>query len=243
MEQFGVVVVAAGKGLRMGTTESKQFLLLDGKPIIVHTLSVFEHITEAACIILVVGEGDLLRCEQIKREYGLSKIHHIIAGGSERQASVLAGLRCLPEGIEWVLVHDGVRPFVTPKQVISCFQQAQQSDAAVLAVPVKDTIKIVDPTGRIESTPDRGRLWAIQTPQAFRLADLLAAHERALLDEVVGTDDAMLMERIGRNVVVVEGSYANLKITTSEDLAWAEYRLGMQRREAEDELQGGNKVD
>jgi 2-C-methyl-D-erythritol 4-phosphate cytidylyltransferase len=129
----------------------------------------------------------------------------------------------LPQCIDWVLIHDGVRPFVAEEQVMACWKQAQIDGAAVLAVPVKDTIKIVNADGYIESTPNRRSLWAIQTPQAFRLSQIIAAHERAVADDFIGTDDAMLLERMGGTVAVVEGSYDNIKITTPEDLVWAEY--------------------
>jgi 2-C-methyl-D-erythritol 4-phosphate cytidylyltransferase len=231
-QQFGVVVVAAGKGSRMGSTESKQYLLMDHKPILVHTLEVFQQIAEVSSIVLVVGEGDESRCSQYTEQYKLSKVSAILSGGSERQASVLKGLRALPADTDWVLVHDGVRPFVTTQHVIACWQQAIKEGAAVLAVPVKDTVKIVNAEGYIESTPDRRSLWAIQTPQAFRLVDLIAAHERAEVDEFIGTDDAMLLERLGSKVAIVEGSYGNIKITTPEDLTWAEYSIQHLKEEA-----------
>ncbi|QGQ93593.1 2-C-methyl-D-erythritol 4-phosphate cytidylyltransferase [Paenibacillus psychroresistens] len=224
-QQFGVVVVAAGKGSRMGSTESKQYLLMDHKPILVHTLEVFQNIAEVSSIVLVIGAGDESRCEQYTEQYKLTKVSQILSGGSERQASVLKGLRALPLDTNWVLVHDGVRPFVTRRDVLACWQQAIQEGAAVLAVPVKDTIKVVDYAGYIESTPNRRSLWAIQTPQAFRLGDLINAHEQAEADEFIGTDDAMLLERLGSKVAIVEGSYTNIKITTPEDLTWAEFSI------------------
>jgi 2-C-methyl-D-erythritol 4-phosphate cytidylyltransferase len=127
--------------------------------------------------------------------------------------------------VEWVLVHDGVRPFVTPEETVECLEAAKRYGAAVVAVPVKDTVKIVEPDGKIASTPDRSAVWAIQTPQAFRVRELLAAHELAMQEGFTGTDDAMVVERTGQPVYVVRGGYHNLKITTPEDLEWAEYRL------------------
>jgi 2-C-methyl-D-erythritol 4-phosphate cytidylyltransferase len=223
MEQFGVVVVAAGKGTRMGSKESKQYLPLQDKPILVHTLEVFEKMTMMTSVVLVVGEGDRQRCEQYVIQYNLTKVLAVISGGNERQSSVLKGLYALPQSIDWVLIHDGVRPFVAEEHIIACLRQAQIDGAAVLAVPVKDTIKIVNSNGYIESTPNRRSLWAIQTPQAFRLEQIIAAHEMALADDFIGTDDAMLLERMGGKVAIVEGSYDNIKITTPEDLVWAEY--------------------
>ncbi|MEX2459953.1 MAG: 2-C-methyl-D-erythritol 4-phosphate cytidylyltransferase [Paenibacillaceae bacterium] len=233
-QQFGVVVVAAGKGSRMGSTESKQYLLMDHKPILVHTLEIFQAIDEVSNIVLVIGEGDEDRCKYYVEQYKLTKVSAILSGGSERQSSVLKGLRALPLETDWVLVHDGVRPFVTRQHVLACWQQAIKEGAAVLAVPVKDTVKLVDPAGYVESTPNRRSLWAIQTPQAFRLADLIAAHGRAEEDEFIGTDDAMLLERLGSKVAIVEGSYGNIKITTPEDLTWAEYNI--QRNKGEGQL-------
>jgi len=230
MGKLGVVVVAAGRGSRMGTQESKQYLLLQDKPIVVHTLELFEQLADVAAITLVVGKDDVDRNEDFVRQYGLTKVIRIIAGGAERQHSVYRGLVALEEeGIEWVLVHDGVRPFVKPEQAVRCYEKARSTDAAaVLAVPVKDTIKLVHPSGVIASTPDRRSLWAIQTPQAFRLSALLEAHRAAERDGFLGTDDAMLVERLGLPVHVVEGDYRNLKITTPEDLDMAEYMLSRQ---------------
>ncbi|WNR44307.1 2-C-methyl-D-erythritol 4-phosphate cytidylyltransferase [Paenibacillus roseipurpureus] len=224
MGKLGVIIVAAGRGSRMGTAESKQYLQLGQKPILVHTLQLFQNIHEVDNIVLVVGADDVSRCDGYVASYGLSKVT-CVAGGAERQDSVRRGLAHLQAGTEWVLVHDGVRPFVTQEQVFLCLAKAQEAGAAVLAVPVKDTIKVVDTEKRIQSTPDRRSLWAIQTPQAFRHALLQEAHELAVRDEFMGTDDAMLVERMGTVVHVVEGDYYNIKITTPEDLPWAEWIL------------------
>ncbi|NEW09688.1 2-C-methyl-D-erythritol 4-phosphate cytidylyltransferase [Paenibacillus sp. SYP-B3998] len=231
MGKLGVVIVAAGKGSRMRTAESKQYLLLGQKPILVHTLQLFQNIHAVDEIILVVGEADVERCRGYVQGYGLSKVTSVIAGGNERQDSVKRGLDALQDSTECVLVHDGVRPFTNIEHVFECIRKAQEQDAAVLAVPVKDTIKIVNAAKQIQSTPDRRSLWAIQTPQAFRLALLKEAHERAERDAFIGTDDAMLVERMGITVHVVEGDYYNIKITTPEDLPWAEWILHNVRRE------------
>lgn len=226
MGKLGAVIVAAGNGTRMGTKESKQYLLLQNKPVLVYTLEVFQQLPEVETIILVTGEQDLGRCREYIHRYALHKVKSIIPGGRERQDSVYQGLLAM-EGYqaEWVLVHDGVRPFVTGEKIRQCWDKAVEFGAAVLAVPVKDTIKVVDKTGEISSTPDRKSLWAIQTPQAFRLAELLKAHEQAAIDGYIGTDDAALIERLGNKVHVVEGDYSNVKLTTPEDLDWAEYKL------------------
>lgn len=233
MGKFAVIVVAAGKGRRMGTSESKQFLPIAGKPILVYTLEVFETMEEADTVVLVVGSEDMTRCEQYIRRYGLRKVRKIVAGGAERQESVYLGLQALAASVEWVLVHDGVRPLAEKGAISRCFQKAQNVGAAVLAVPVKDTIKRVDDAGRIAATPERKSLWSMQTPQAFRRSLLLEAHERARADGFFGTDDAMLVERLGYSVHVVEGDYANIKITTQDDLLWAQFLL-QKRKEVEE---------
>lgn len=233
MEQAGVIIVAAGKGTRMGTAVSKQYLPLGGKPVLVHTVEVFQRTDRIHSVVLVIGAGDEAYCAELVAQYGLSKVTAILTGGADRQESVYCGLQALDPDVQWVLVHDAVRPFVSVQETVDCLDAAILHGAAVLAVPVKDTVKIVGSGGIIESTPDRSTLWAIQTPQTFRLDDLLAAHELASREGFRGTDDAMLIERTGQPVHVVEGSYFNIKITTPEDLEWAEYRIS-QAKEAED---------
>lgn len=223
MERWGVVIVAAGRGKRMGTTESKQYLQLGGKPIVVHTLQNFQEMAFIDEIVLVVGADDIARCEAWCEQYRITKVKAIIQGGAERQHSVHAGLRLIESS--WVMVHDGVRPFVSEQAVVRCCQQAAAHGAAVLAVPVKDTIKQVNQDGVITATPDRKSLWAIQTPQAFRHDLLLEAHEAAQQVGMLGTDDASVAEWRGATVVVAEGEYTNIKITTPEDLPWAELLL------------------
>lgn len=231
MGKQGVIIVAAGTGSRMGTAESKQYLKLGDKPVLVHTLQTFQQIEEIDSIVLVVGQADLERCRDYVDHYGVTKVKRIVTGGTERQHSVLRGLRAMPEAVEWVLVHDAVRPFVSRQDILRCLAKARETGATVLAVPVKDTIKVVGADGAIESTPDRRSLWAIQTPQAFRLSALIQAHEQAAAAGFVGTDDAMLMERAGHSVHVVEGSYTNIKITTPEDMGWAEWFIQSGRGE------------
>ncbi len=220
---LGAVIVAAGRGTRMGTKESKQYLPINGKPILVYTLEAFEKADEVSTVVLVVSKEDIVHCQSYIEKYGLTKISAIVAGGTSRQGSVFEGLQHL--NTEWVIVHDGVRPFVSIENMIECWRAAEQYGAAVIAVRVKDTIKIADEAGMVHSTLDRNSLWAIQTPQAFRCSDLMTAHKRAELDGYEGTDDASLMERSGIPVRIVEGDYGNIKITTPDDLQWAEFRL------------------
>ena len=232
--QWGVVIVAAGRGSRMGTPESKQYLQLVDKPILVHTLELFQQMAFVQEIVLVVGGLDVARCEQWVNDYQLDKVKAVVCGGAERQDSVYEGLLRL-DG-KWVMVHDGVRPLVTEAAVRKCCAIAEHKGASVLAVPVKDTIKQVDHTGKITATPDRKSLWAIQTPQAFRRAQLIEAHEQARADGFVGTDDAMLVERSGMQVYVAEGEYTNIKITTPEDLPLAHMLMaGLRSNKGENE--------
>ncbi|WP_322907969.1 2-C-methyl-D-erythritol 4-phosphate cytidylyltransferase [Paenibacillus campi] len=222
-QKAGIIVVAAGKGSRMGTVESKQYLRLQNKPIIIHTLEVFERSELVDEIVVVTGADDRERCQQWIEQYRLHKVVKVVAGGYDRQQSVYLGLQQLTA--DWVMVHDGVRPFVTEQQLQRCLEAAQQVGASVLAVPVKDTIKQVDANLHIAGTPDRSTLWAIQTPQTFRYTELLTAHEQADISGFRGTDDAMLIERLGIPITVVEGSYTNIKLTTPDDLDYAAYLL------------------
>lgn len=231
MKKFNVIIVAGGSGLRMGTAERKQFLNLRGKPVLIHTLFRFHEMEETDRIVLVVGTDDQARCAAWVAEYGLAKVRHIVVGGRERQHSVYNGIQALPSGTEWVLVHDGVRPFVSRNQILSCWHGAMEHGAAALAVPVKDTIKIANESLQVKMTPERRSLWAVQTPQAFRFSLLREVHERAVADQYIGTDDASLVERTGGLVQLVEGDYRNIKLTTPDDLLWAEWWL--QRGEKE----------
>ncbi|WP_020620113.1 2-C-methyl-D-erythritol 4-phosphate cytidylyltransferase [Paenibacillus daejeonensis] len=222
-QSWAAVVVAAGRGTRMGTAESKQYLSLGGKPILARSLALFQAMSEVSEIVLVVGSQDVERCQAWTQLYGLGKLTSVVAGGADRQESVYLGLQAVTAS--WVLVHDGVRPLVSQEAVRRCCSLAEREGAAVLAVPVKDTIKQVDGDGLIVATPDRRSLWAIQTPQAFRYDLLLSAHQEAMRSGFSGTDDAMMVEHAGRPVKVAEGEYTNLKITTPEDLPYAEFLL------------------
>ena len=218
---WSAIIVAAGRGLRMGAGESKQYLSLGGRPILVHTLEVFERMPEAEEIVLVASEEEIGKARALVERYGVSKVAAVVAGGADRQGSVREGLKAVRDGAEWVMVHDAVRPFVRPEHIRRLQAAMEESGAAVLAVPVKDTVKVVA-DGIVRETPDRSTLWAVQTPQAFRLALLRRAHDLALAEGLAATDDAMLVERLGAEVRVVEGDYRNIKITTPEDLLWAE---------------------
>ncbi|WP_288666639.1 2-C-methyl-D-erythritol 4-phosphate cytidylyltransferase [Anaerotignum faecicola] len=212
------VIVAAGKGKRMGTEISKQFLPLCGKEILAHTVEKFE---KAACIrdiILVTGGDALQDVRQMVQEYGWKKIISVTEGGKERQDSVFLGLQQVPQDTEIVLIHDGVRPFVTEEILERSIAAAKETGGCVAGVPAKDTIKVCDAEGFAIATPNRSTLRQIQTPQTFRRKEILAAYEKAKADGFLGTDDASVAEHSGFPVRVIMGSYSNIKITTKEDL-------------------------
>lgn len=211
---FGVVLAAAGMGKRMGSKEPKQFIQLDGKPILYHSVSVFHQIKEITEMIVVTSAEDIPRTQKILAEFPNVKV---VAGGSERQESVFRGLDALAH-VDYVLIHDAARPFVSTDLIEMLMEQVVLKGAVIPAVPVKDTIKIVDHQREVVSTPPRESLWAVQTPQAFRLSNVLAAHQQANKENFLGTDDAMLMEWLGEKVFVVQGEYTNIKLTTPEDL-------------------------
>ena len=212
------VIVAAGKGKRMGTEISKQFLPLCGKEILAHTVEKFE---KAACIrdiILVTGGDALQDVRQMVQEYGWKKIISVTEGGKERQDSVFLGLQQVPQDTEIVLIHDGVRPFVTEEILERSIAAAKETGGCVAGVPAKDTIKVCDAEGFAIATPNRSTLRQIQTPQTFRRKEILAAYEKAKADGFLGTDDASVAEHSGFPVRVIMGSYRKIKITTKEDL-------------------------
>lgn len=228
--KIGVVIVAAGKGTRMKSSVSKQFLHIQHKPIIVHTLERFTQFEDIDDLVMVVGSHDMEHMQQLLKQYAMADHVRLVTGGSERQDSVYQGLLHLSNDVEWVVVHDGVRPFVSERVFRACLNGAQQTDAAIAAIPVKDTVKVVI-DGTVQYTPDRQSLWAIQTPQAFRFSSLIFAHLQAGKEGFLGTDDAMLMERAGYKVRIIEGSELNVKITTPEDLAYMEWKLEKLERE------------
>jgi len=220
--QVSAVIAAGGRGKRMNSSLSKQFLCIKGHPIISYTLNTFETFDKIQDIILVVGKGDIeYTHEQIVKRYRYKKVR-VVEGGPERQDSVYNGLRALAPQTDIVVIHDAVRPFVKKKMILESIEAAKTYKAVGVAVPVKDTIKVVGENGFIKDTPERKYLWAIQTPQTFDYDLIVYAHEKARRDGFYGTDDAVLVERLGHNVKVIEGAYENIKITTPEDIIIAE---------------------
>lgn len=218
---YSVVIPAAGQGKRMGAGENKLFLSLRDVPIIAHTLNIFQKDPECLEIILAVHPDDKERFRSLIKTHQYTKVSDLVNGGKTRQESVFNGLQGLhiEEGI--VLIHDGARPFVTRRAVHAVAEAANIYDAAILAVPVKDTIKKVSHDQVVE-TIDRSSLWAVQTPQAFLLSHIINAHKIGQSMNSDATDDAALIEQIGKNVHVVHGDYTNIKITTPEDLVVGE---------------------
>lgn len=219
------LIPAAGMGKRMGASINKQYLQLNGMPIVARTISAFEHSPLIDLIYLVIPAEEIPYCrEYVVEACGFSKIAAIIPGGRERQNSVMNGLKAMRGAVlddDVVLIHDGVRPLVTEGIIRESIETARCYDGALVAVPAKDTIKTVA-DGIVTGTPDRATLWQAQTPQAFRFSVIYAAHQAAETDRFTGTDDASLVERSGGRVRIVRGDYRNIKITTPEDLLLAE---------------------
>ncbi len=216
---FSAVIVAAGRGTRMGSEVKKQYLEICGIPLLARTIKVFESCENIDEIILVIDSNDIIFCKhEIIDRYGFDKVKSIVSGGETRQDSVYNGLQEVDKDCEVVLIHDGARPFIKQDEIISLIEAAREYKACTIATPVKDTIKLVGQDEFIKETLNRNTLWSVQTPQAFLYDTVLAAHHRAMKDDFNGTDDAQLVERMGISVKLVKGSYNNIKITTREDL-------------------------
>lgn len=214
----GVVIVAAGSGSRMKRDINKQFIKLDGKEIIAYTIEKFYKSEDIDDIVIVIKENEeKYFIENIINKYGFDNIK-LAYGGKERQDSVYNGIKKLNSNCEIVLIHDGARPFVNEYIIKNSIKEAKENNAVVVGVPVKDTIKVVDSDGNIVDTPNRSLLWSVQTPQSFKYEIITKAYEYAYSNDYYGTDDAMLVEHIGYNVKMIQGSYDNIKITTEEDL-------------------------
>ena len=217
------LIPAAGKGSRMAHSVKKPYLKLAQKPILAHTIQRFEQNSAVDAIFVIVDQADFSECHAaVLRPYPFTKVQELVEGGETRQMSVYNGVRALSADVDFVIVHDGVRPFVTDEVIFACLTAADECGAAVAAVPVKDTIKVANEDSFIVETPVRDQLWAVQTPQVFRKSLLEEAHQVAHARQLTATDDASLVEQLGFPVKLVKGSYANLKITTPIDLQVAE---------------------
>ena len=218
--RYEVVLPAAGSGKRMGAGHNKLFLQLADKPILIHTLLVFEQDDACTGIWLAVKDEERAYIQSIITKYNITKIKGLPTGGEERQHSVHSCIKEM-EDVEIVLVHDAARPFITKPIIAELVETAREKGAAIAGVRAKDTMKIVR-DGIIKETVDRDSLWMIQTPQAFRFSLLAEAEDVAEKVGFLGTDEAMLVERLGHEVHIVESSYENVKMTTKEDLIFGE---------------------
>ena len=217
------IVLAGGRGSRMKSSVPKQYLLLNGKPVLYYSLKAMED-SFIDAVILVCGAGEDGYCKkELIDKYNLKKVCSIVQGGKERYDSVYAGLLCCQD-TDYVYIHDGARPFLTEEMVQRGYEAVKRTSACVMGMPSKDTVKLADPSGYIKETPNRKIVWNIQTPQIFSYDLIRGAYESIRKKDMTGvTDDAMVVEQeTGTKILLVEGSYRNIKITTPEDLAVAE---------------------
>lgn len=230
------IIVSAGKGQRFMEGKKKQFFLLADKPILAHTLDKFESCPLIDSILLVAGQEDMDYClKEIIEKNKYRKISQIVPGGKRRQDSVRNGIDALSRDANIVVIHDGVRPFVTREMIEDSIHSAQRFGAVVMAMPVKETIKIANADGTVLQTLDRESLWQIQTPQTFQAHVIKEAYQKATENGFLGTDDASLVERLGMKVHILPGLYTNIKITTPEDLILANLFLRMRAHTQQDQ--------
>ena len=223
-ERNTAIVLAAGQGKRMHSKVQKQFLEIQGYPVLYYSLRCFQESPLIQDIILVTGEESISYCkEEIVQKYGFTKVSAVIPGGKERYDSVYAGL-CECRDCEYVLIHDGARPFVTEEILKRGLQKVKETGACVIGMPSKDTVKLSDEEGYVKETPNRKCVWTIQTPQIFLYSLIREAHDSIRQKDMSKiTDDAMVVEQeTGAKVALAEGSYQNIKITTPEDMKTAE---------------------
>lgn len=222
MGKNSAIIVAAGKGRRMGADRNKLFLEIKEKPVLYYTVKTFSECKSIDEIIIVTSQDDIEYCrKEIIEKFKIEKVKSIISGGAERQDSVLNGLMALKD-CETVLIHDGARPFVNNKIIEEGIEKAKEYGACTCGVAPKDTIKIMDGNKFSIETPDRSKLFCVQTPQCFNYELILECHRKIKEDKISVTDDTMVAERYGHKVYLYEGSYNNIKITTPEDLVVGE---------------------
>jgi len=217
-----VIIPAAGFGERMGATIGKQFLLLAGKPVLVHTLERFQSCTMIDEIIVSTQRSSFSLIGEITAQYALTKVKTPVEGGERRQDSIAKALGTVDERSDIVVVHDAVRPFVHVKEIMQSIETAAYYGASIVAVRAKDTMKQAATDGRVEKTLNRSSLWSVQTPQTFKKQLLIEAYTHAEKFNITATDDSFLVEQLGVSPIIVEGSYENIKITTPDDLLLAE---------------------
>ncbi|MFB2773004.1 2-C-methyl-D-erythritol 4-phosphate cytidylyltransferase [Pelatocladus sp. BLCC-F211] len=218
-----LLIPAAGSGRRMGSNRNKLLLQVRSRPIIAWTLLAAQASDEISWIGIISQPIDWQDFKKIIADLQLTKPVELIQGGSTRQESVYNGLQSLPANAKQVLIHDGARCLATPDLLNRCAEAIRQCPGLIAAVPVKDTIKVVDENGIIQSTPERSQLWAAQTPQGFGVKLLKQCHAEGVAQGWEVTDDAALFEKSGYQVQIVQGEETNLKVTTPQDLAIAEF--------------------
>jgi 2-C-methyl-D-erythritol 4-phosphate cytidylyltransferase len=222
-KRVAALIPAAGRGLRMGGTIPKPYLHLGAREILARALDVFEACTAIDEVWIIAAPEHVTFCQQtIVERYGFRKVKGVVPGGTTRQESVWHGLQHLGDSVDLVVVHDGVRPFVTDAILRQTLSHAVRYGAAITAVPVQDTLKRVSEAGDVEATVARDRLWRVQTPQAFQRSLLQAAFLHAWDQGIIATDEAALLESLGKVVKVVRGIESNIKVTTPDDLLFAE---------------------
>ena len=219
MKRVSAIITAGGQGLRFGGNMPKQFTDLGGMPVLARTLSVFDRMDEITDIVVTVPKEYIQTTKKLLHTYHFQKTAQVLAGGDNRQASVYHALAALDGGTDIVLIHDGVRPFVSERVIRTVIAEAAKGTAAVAGVKMTDTVKETDAEGFIERTVPRERLWSVQTPQGFPYAMILHAHTQAAAENYLGTDDGMLAERFSAaRIKMVEGDRTNIKITAPEDM-------------------------
>lgn len=223
-ERVAAIVPAAGHGKRFGPGTNKPFHMLLGKPLIVWTLDALQNIDEIDEIIPVLKESDMEIGVRVFESHNLTKVTRIAPGGKERQDSVYHGLKLIDGRADIVLIHDGCRPLIDREFVLSAINNIKGFDGAIVAVPVKDTIKEAEDS-IVKKTIKREALWQVQTPQVFQYASIMKAYEKAMAERFYSTDDSALVERLGGRVRIIMGSYDNVKVTTAEDIPIAETLL------------------
>jgi 2-C-methyl-D-erythritol 4-phosphate cytidylyltransferase len=230
--QTHAIIVSAGKGVRMNRSTPKQYLLLQGRPVLCHTIMAFSKCPDVDKIVLVVPEKDIQYCrEHLLSGLGINKPVKVLAGGERRQDSVFNGILSIDDRDAIVVIHDGVRPLIQPKMISRCVNHAKLSGACILGVPLQETLKTVGRDGLIQKTINRESLWTAQTPQAFYYQHIRDAHEAAAKAGIQATDDAALLERMGLPVNILPSTVENIKITTNDDLVLADAILSQETQE------------
>lgn len=229
--RVAAVIPAAGRSRRMGLKTRKPFLFLKDLPVLIHTLRVFESCPLIHEVCLVVPKDmDKKHANTLIKQYGLRKVRKVLPGGKTRQDSVYEGLKTLGPDISMVVVHDAVRPFLTRGLLEHSVRACHGRDGVVVAIPLRDTPKYARPDGTVVSTMERDHAFLAQTPQVFPRKILMEAYDRAYTDGVTATDDSALVERMGYDVHLVDGTWDNIKITTPNDLPLAEFILALRKQ-------------